>query len=451
MSLSTRLWFIYRLTETGVDYSDDDAYYPKSNGDGSGSGTGQDYSDNWVASGEDYEEEDEDEDDGGEAEDEGKDESSTEGGIVEGEGKMKEINKESEKDEEKQKGNEEEYEDGDENELISDLFENVVEETYTVDEDDISISSEDDVEFTKDKNSKEREENIPNDDETLEDASEMTIIKITTEDEFGDVESTDDSDDIKEIEKYNEKVKQVEEKNEKEDINIMEEKKDGPGEMPPILEKGELMRKIDFSNGSKYNYCFKSDNKKDCNADFAKARCGAVRSFHGCLTRERGCQFRFKFKEKKCCLMYSCVSRQQETTLTPTTEAANEESSGSTSLSEMEKEESSGHSTIIAKERQKDDTAEADTKKEGNSKSESEEELKEETSGSEQITEESAAKINSKEGTRNEEDEGTTHPDIEELNERYGSTKVEDTTTKIEEDEKKFRNLPGVRKTKMWM
>ena len=76
LSLSTRLWFIYRLTETGVDYSDDDAYYPKSNGDGSGSGTGQDYSDNWVASGEDYEEEDEDEDDGGEAEDEGKDESS---------------------------------------------------------------------------------------------------------------------------------------------------------------------------------------------------------------------------------------------------------------------------------------------------------------------------------------------------------------------------------------
>ena len=367
---------------------------------------------------------------------------------------MEETNEESEIDEEKQKGKREESGDGDENELISDLFKNVQEETYTVDEDDISISSEDDVEVTKDKNSKEREENIPNDDETLEDASEMTIIKTTTEDEFGDVESTDDSVDIKEVEKHNEKVNKVEEKNEKEDVNIMEKKKNGPGEMPPILAEGELMRKIDFSNGSKYNYCFKSDNKKDCNADFAKARCGAVRSFHGCLTRERGCQFRFKFKEKKCCLMYSCVSRQQETTLTPSTEAANEESSGSTFLGE--KEESSGHSTILAEESEEEDTTEADTKSEGSSKSESEEEIKEETSGSEQLDEEekgdkdtseahteSAAEINNKEDNRNEEDEGTTHPDIEELNERYGSTNVENTTTKIEGDERKVEESSG--------
>ena len=40
------------MTETGVDYSDDDDYYPDIDEDGSGSGTGHDYSDNGDASGE---------------------------------------------------------------------------------------------------------------------------------------------------------------------------------------------------------------------------------------------------------------------------------------------------------------------------------------------------------------------------------------------------------------
>ena len=79
--MTTSKLFIYRFKENGVDYSDDDAYYPKSNGDGSGSGTGQDYSDNW-ASGDDYEdEEDEEKEKEKEEDDEEKDKEKDEGGA----------------------------------------------------------------------------------------------------------------------------------------------------------------------------------------------------------------------------------------------------------------------------------------------------------------------------------------------------------------------------------
>ena len=239
----------------------------------------------------------------------------------------------------------------------SDLFgTDTDEETYFVDADDISMSSEDDKEDKNDNTLIKREEDIPNDDEIQENDSEMTMIRTTTEDEFGDIDSTDDSvDNIdeNEHEKHDEEVKE-----DAEEIDIKQKKTEGPGEMPPILAEGEFIRKIDFANGSKYNYCFKSVRKKDCDADFAKARCGAVRNYHDCLTRERGCQFRFKPQDKKCCLMYSCVSRQQ-TTATTTTDTIEEESSG-----EEKEEEASDSSTIIAKDIEKEDTTETNTKTE---------------------------------------------------------------------------------------
>ena len=309
------------------------------------------------------------------------------------------------------------------NELTeSDLFGTDSEETYVVDTDDVSMSSE-----------------------AKEEASEMTIIKTTTEDEFGDVESTDDSvDDSDEgkNEKNEEEDEDGGEDEEDEKIYIKEKKKEGHGEMPPILAEGELMRKIDFSNGSKYNYCFKSGNKKDCDADFAKARCGAVRNYHGCLTRERGCQFRFKPQNKKCCLMYSCVSRQQSTATT--TGSAEEESSGSTTVMAEEEEdkeivvdsevngeeESSGSSTIIAEEsdKEEEDTSETIISIE---KTEIEDvtEVNSETEEGEEKDKSSTTIVTGeeeKESTMdNIEAEGTTHPDMGELNERYGTTEVE--------------------------
>ena len=48
------------MTETGVDYSDDDDYYHE---DKSGSGTGKDYSDNYEASGEEETEEENEKED----------------------------------------------------------------------------------------------------------------------------------------------------------------------------------------------------------------------------------------------------------------------------------------------------------------------------------------------------------------------------------------------------
>ena len=327
------------------------------------------------------------------------------------------------------------------NELTeTDLFGTDPEETYVVDTDDVSMSSEDEEKDIINKSVEEKEENLPNEDELFEESSEMTVIKTTTEDEFGDVESTDDSVDDSDKggnEKNEEDVEEGGEDKEDENIDVKGKKKEDHGEMPPILAEGELMRKIDFSNGSKYNYCFKSSKKKDCDADFAKARCGAVRNYHGCLTRERGCQFRFKPQNKKCCLMYSCVSRQQSTATT--TETAEEESSGSTSVMAEEKgedkivvdsevneeEESSGSSTIIAGDMdgEDEDTSEANINIEESAeiKDVTEENSETEERMSTTIVTEGEEKESSKDNT---EAEGTTHPDIEELNERYGTTEV---------------------------
>lgn len=233
-------------------------------------------------------------------------------------------------------------------------------ETYFVDADDISMSSEDDKEDKNDNTLIKSEEDIPNDDEIQENDSEMTMIRTTTEDEFGDIESTHDSVDNSDENDHEQHDEEVKEDAEEDEIDIKQTKKEGPGEMPPILAEGEFMRKIDFANGSKYNYCFKSVKKKDCDAEFAKARCGAVRNYHDCLTRERGCQFRFKPQEKKCCLMYSCVSRQQ-TMATTTTDTVERESSGNKEEG-IQEEEASGRSTIIAEEIE--DTTETNTKTE---------------------------------------------------------------------------------------
>ena len=56
------------MTETGVDYSDDDDYYPDNDEDGSGSGTGHDYSDNGYASGDMENQEEEQNDEEGSSE-----------------------------------------------------------------------------------------------------------------------------------------------------------------------------------------------------------------------------------------------------------------------------------------------------------------------------------------------------------------------------------------------
>ena len=318
---------------------------------------------------------------------------------------------------------------GDDNELTeSDLFDaDDEEETYIVDSEDEEASEEEEIEDV----SEELEEDIPNDDEALEEASEMSLTGSTTEDDFGEVESTDDIMDDDEVEEEEEvDDEETDDKDEEEESESDEEEeiseensKEGPGALPPVLVKGELMRKLDFSNGSKYNYCFKGVNKKGCNADFAKERCAAVRDYYGCLTRERGCQFRFKQKPKKCCLMYSCWARQEETTSLATTETE-EDSSESTTISVEEEETTEGEEhedegflkelnerygpagedeeEIEEEQDELDEEEEVEVTEEKSGSEETEEEAEEET---DEETEEETSAVTSSEDVGDKEDE----------------------------------------------